>query len=79
MMSCVLPANESSQLLNQRDDWKSGPDRFLAQRPEIDFVWIGGPGDLLRGCLGNDTDTRFSTRQGSLHFNKGPNVGLVAQ
>src|SRR5262245_16055645 len=61
-------ANRFAYLLNQRNDRKTRASRSFGQRLEIDLVWVGRVGNLVRGCLRDDTDTRFSTRQGSFHF-----------
>src|SRR5262245_15136368 len=63
-----LSANGSAYLLNQRNDRKTRASRSFGQRLEIDLVWVGRVGDLVRGCLRDDADTRFSTRQGGFHF-----------
>src|SRR5215813_14147196 len=63
-----LTANGFAYLLNQRNDRKTGARRSSGQGLEIDFVWISRVGNLVYGCLRNDFATRFSARQGSLHF-----------
>src|SRR5262245_20915663 len=63
-----LSANGFAYLLNQRNDRKTRANRSFGQRLEIDLVWIRLIRNLVRRCSGDDTDTRFSTRQGGLHF-----------
>src|SRR5215510_10628756 len=63
-----LSANGFAYLLNQRNDRKTRTNRSFGQRLEIDFVWMGRTRNLVRCCSVNDADTRFSARQGGLHF-----------
>src|SRR5215468_7696548 len=60
-----LSANGFAYLLNQRNDRKTRASRSFGQRFKIDFVWISRVGILVCGGLRDETDPRFSTRQGS--------------